>query len=160
VAIAFEDGAHAHAALGDIRALVARKQLRLEDACIVTRRDDGSLSVTETVELSGSGGAVRGGIAGGLAGAIVLLPVVGLVVGAALGAFLASRRDFGVSSDFQRRLGEVLQPGRAALAALVEAGDVEAITAVVSQWHAEIVTTDLDPEIEEQLRDALNQPDS
>jgi uncharacterized membrane protein len=158
--IAFADDAQAHSALGDVRALVARKELRLEDACIVARRDDGTLDITETAEMGGRGGAVRGGVAGGILGAVVLLPVAGLAVGAAVGGWLAARRDFGVSRDFQRRLGEVLKPGRAALVALVEAADAEAVTATVSRWQAEVVTTDLDPDVERQLREALARPDA
>ena len=57
---AFENDAHAHAALGDVKQLVARGKLKVEDACVVVRREDKMLDITETADMGGLGGAMRG----------------------------------------------------------------------------------------------------
>ena len=155
VVIAFATPAEAQSALADVKALVDAKHLRLADASVIEPREDGSLHVTETADMGGRGGAIRGGLAGVLVGTLVLVPVAGLAIGAAAGALLARRRDSGVSRDFQQRIGEVLKPGAAALALLVEGGDVEEVMETVSRWHAQIVSTDLDETMERDLREAL-----
>jgi uncharacterized membrane protein len=156
VVIAFASAEEAQSALADVKALVAAGQLRVADASVVEPREDGSLHVSETADMGGRGGAIRGGAAGVLVGALALVPVAGLAIGAAAGALLARRRDSGVSREFQQRIGEVLRPGAAALAVLVEGGaDVEAVMQTVSRWRGQVVTTDLDEVTERDLREAL-----
>jgi uncharacterized membrane protein len=156
VVIAFATPAEAQSALADVKSLVAAEQLRVADASVVEPREDGTLHVTETADMGGRGGAVRGGVAGVLVGTLALVPVAGLAIGAAAGALLARRRDSGVSRQFQQRIGEVLRPGAAALALLVEGGaDADALNQTVSRWHGQVVTTDLDETTERDLREAL-----
>jgi uncharacterized membrane protein len=153
--IAFENDASAHAALGDVKQLVARGKLKLEDACVVVRREDKMLDITETVSMGGKGGALRGGLAGALVGVLALVPVAGLTVGAAVGGFLARHHDYGIDRHFQRRVAESLRPGSAALVAVVEPGDIDVALAAVASWRAQVVATDFDEEVADELRDVL-----
>jgi uncharacterized membrane protein len=153
--IAFENDASAHAALGDVKQLIARGKLKLDDACVVVRREDMMLDITETVDVTTSGGAVRGGLAGALVGVLALVPVAGLAVGAAVGGFLARHHDYGIDREFQQRVGETLKPGAAALVMVIESADAEAALAAVSTWNAQIVATDLDEVVADQLREVL-----
>jgi uncharacterized membrane protein len=152
---AFENDAHAHAALGDVKQLVARGKLKVEDACVVVRREDKMLDITETADMGGLGGAMRGGLAGAAVGVLALVPVAGLVVGAAVGGFLARHHDYGIDRDFQQRVGEALKPGSAALVTVVESADIDAALEAVSGWNAEIVATDLDEAVADRLREVL-----
>jgi uncharacterized membrane protein len=73
----------------------------------------------------------------------------------ATGVFHVFRRDTGIKRGFQQKLGGVLKPGCAALAVLGYATDREAIAKTLSTWKAEVVTTDLDEDVEADLREAL-----
>jgi uncharacterized membrane protein len=153
--IVFKNDASAHAALGDVKQLVARGKLKVEDTCVVVRREDNMLDITETADMGATGGALRGGLAGALVGVLALVPVAGLSVGAAICGFLARHNDYGIDRDFQRRMAEALTPGTAALVTVVESGDVDATLAAVASWRARVVATDLDEEVAEELRDVL-----
>jgi uncharacterized membrane protein len=152
---AFESDAHAEAALGDVKQLVARGKLKVEDACVVVRLKDNTLDITETADMGGLGGGMRGGLAGAAVGVLALVPIAGLLVGAAVGGFLARHHDYGIDRDFQQRVGETLKPGSAALVTVVESADIDATLEAVSGWNAEIVATDLDEAVAGRLREVL-----
>jgi uncharacterized membrane protein len=153
--IVFENDASAHAALGDVKQLVARGKLKVEDTCVVVRREDNMLDITETADMGATDGALRGGLAGALVGVLALVPVAGLTVGAAMCGFLARHHDYGIDRHFQRRVGEALGPGSAALVTVVAPGDIDATLAAAASWRAQVVATDFDEEVADELRDVL-----
>jgi uncharacterized membrane protein len=52
-------------------------------------------------------------------------------------------------------VAEALKPGSAALVTVVESRDIDAALAAVASWRAQVVATDLDEEVAEELRDVL-----
>jgi uncharacterized membrane protein len=117
VAIAYEDLATAQRVVGRLAEPLESHQLELDDCVVVERRDDGKVKLHQP-SLAGMG-ALGGAVWGGLIGLIFLVPLLGAAVGAAAGAVGGALTDTGVNDDFMRRLGEELQPGRAAVILLV-----------------------------------------
>lgn len=96
--------------------------LKIHNSAILVKDAEGTMSITETGDLSPKQGAVIGAIAGGFLGA--LAGPVGILVGAAAGAGLGrvSTRwiDLGLPDEFLSRLQGYLKPNSSALILLVE----------------------------------------
>src|SRR4051794_29658551 len=100
------------------------------------------------------GGAAGGGVWGGLIGLIFLMPLFGMAIGAASGAAAGAMSDTGVDDKFMKEIGTKLQPGGAAVLALVRQVNPEKVLAEV-KIPGEVIQTSLSSEGEEALRDAL-----
>lgn len=101
--------------------VAAQRRSGILDACLVVRRDDGTVHVRETHDISTAQGGWYGAATGLLAGVLIGLPGVGVAAGAGLGLFAARRRDVGITDQFERVVAKELQPGRSAAVALVKA---------------------------------------
>lgn len=76
----------------------------------------------------------------------------GVTLGAGLGAF-----DSGIDDKRMRRLGAGLEPGQAALCALVGEADWPVVRARMSPLAGELLVAELTPEAEAELRAAREQ---
>src|SRR5262245_17969882 len=89
--VAYSDRAKAEEALKEVERLAHSKQVRLADAAIVVKAEDGRLELYQTHEVSVGQGTITGGVAGFLLGFVLGGPVggaiVGMVGGGAYGAF-------------------------------------------------------------------------
>jgi uncharacterized membrane protein len=125
----------------------------LDDLVIVEHRQDGKIKLHQP-SLAGVG-ALGGAAWGGLIGLLFLVPVFGMAVGAASGAIAGKFSDTGVDDDFMKRLGTDLEPGGAALIALVHNVNTDKLLSDV-QIPGKIIQTSLTDAGEEQLREALD----
>ena len=141
----------AERALQELEALAADGALELADVAIVVRTDAGHVELHQRHELSMGEGAVGGGVAGTLAGLLLgfplALPVAGIAVGAAVGAF-----DRGIDDRRMRALGADLEPGHAAVCALVGKVDWAAVKERMAPFAGELLAVELTPEAETALR--------
>lgn len=128
--------------------------VRLEDAAIATRRQDGRVKLNQLTNPTAAG-ALGGGFWGILIGAIFLMPHIGLVVGAASGALAGALTDVGVDDDFMTELGQMLQPGSAALFVLMRKVTEDKLFEELQGAGGRVIRTSLDNDKEEQLRAAL-----
>lgn len=151
-----ESPAKAEAALEELQALASEKVVRLADAAIVVRTETGRVELHQHRDLSVGEGLVGGGVAGVLAGLVLGFPIgiaaAGLAAGAGFGAF-----DRGIDNGRMRRLGAELQPGQAALCALVREADWAVVRERMAPFTGEILVAELTPEAEEALRAAGEQ---
>jgi uncharacterized membrane protein len=81
------------------------------------------------------------------------VPIAGPIVGLAIGAGIAAI-DRGIDDDRMRRLGGHLEPGQAALCALVGDADWPAVRERMAPLVGELLVAELTPEAEEALRAA------
>lgn len=122
--------------------------LQLLDAAVVRRGTGprGRLHIHETSEVTGGRGAIVGGVFGGVLG--ILAGPAGIAAGAALGAVVggaaATMLDSGIPHHQLDAIGKSLQPGSAALVALVPAGAAAFVTGLFPD--VEIATETLDAE--------------
>jgi uncharacterized membrane protein len=117
VAIAYQDLPTAQQVASNLGDAVKGHDIELDDLVIVERKDDGNVKLHQP-SLAGLG-AASGALWGGLIGLIFFMPLFGMAIGAASGAAGGALSDTGVDDDFMKRLGEELQPGKAAMIVLV-----------------------------------------
>ena len=128
--------------------------IRLEDAVIATKRENGRVRLSQIASPATSG-ALAGGFWGLLIGALFLMPHVGFFVGAASGGLAGALTDVGVDDDFMRELGSMLQPGSAALFLLVGRMTEDKLLDELKGIGGKVLRTSLDRSREQQLREAL-----
>lgn len=136
--------------------------LDLEDSALVWRDDKGRVQIQQSLSITrveSAAGASHGALWGTLLGLLVLNPVAGLAIGgmtgAAVGATAGAFGDIGINDDFMRRMGEQLQPGRAAVFALVRRSTPEKVAEALRQYRPTVLHTSLAKDREDDLIKAL-----
>jgi uncharacterized membrane protein len=114
--------------------------ISLDDAVTVTKGSDGKLQIHETREVTTSKGAKRGAIAAGLFG-LVFPPslIVSAVAGGVLGGLWGKLRDTGIKTKAIKDLGDKLEPGKAAVVALVDQASVHATETAMQGYDGELI---------------------
>jgi uncharacterized membrane protein len=152
VAVAYPDVETAREVASNIGEAQKARLIELEDLVVVERRRDGKIKLHQP---SAAGvGATGGALWGGLIGLIFFMPLVGMAIGAASGAAAGAMSDTGVDDQFMKDLGTKLEPGGAAVIALVRQANMEKILANV-KIRGEVIQTSLTGDSEQALRDAL-----
>jgi len=133
-----------------------RELIKLEDAAVVVRDEKGRAKVKQAYSLVGAG-ALGGAFWGMLIGLLFFAPWLGLVVGAASGALSGKLGDIGIDDDFIEEVQEAIEPGNSALFLLTREGNIERISAELSdfEYDFEIIDTNLSPEDDRRLREAF-----
>lgn len=101
--------------------------------------------------------AVKGGGIGFLAGFLLVVLLGGLVVGAGIGALTAAVKDMGIDDDNIVVVKARRQPNTSALLLLGTANDRDALIARLRSYDPKVISTSLPPEIEKQVRAALEE---
>lgn len=127
----------------------------LEDAVVVTRKEDGKVKLHQMYNLTASG-ALSGGFWGTLIGLIFLNPLLGLAVGAGTGAVAGALSDVGINDDFMKQLGEKLQPGTSALFVLVTSSLTDKVLNELRGSGGQILQSSLSHDDEARLQAALS----
>jgi uncharacterized membrane protein len=159
VAIAYPDQATADEVMGTLARLQTEHLIALDDAVVVTRREDGKVKLHQSNKLTAAG-AAGGALWGGLIGLIFFVPLLGMAVGAATGAATGALTDVGVDDQFMKDLGAKLTPGGAALIALVHSSTPDKVLPEIAQFGGEVIQTSLDTEAEARLRHILEARDA
>src|SRR3954454_10071677 len=159
VAIAYPDQSTAEEVLGTLSRLQTEHAIKLDDAVVVTRDQDGKVKLNQTSKLV-AGGAAGGALWGGLIGLIFFVPLLGMAVGAAAGAATGALTDVGVDDQFMKDLGAKLTPGAAALLLLVRSSTPDKVLPEIAQFGGEVIQTSLDNEAEQHLRSVLEARDA
>ena len=154
VVIAFESEEKAEEIRERLLDLQKTHIVRLADAVIATKRANGRVRLNQIASPATSG-ALAGGFWGLLIGALFLMPHIGVLVGAAGGALAGALNDVGVDDDFMRELGDVLQPGSAALFLLISRMTEDKLLDELKGVGGRVLRTSLDHGKEQQLREAL-----
>jgi uncharacterized membrane protein len=99
-----------------------RFTLKIREAAVLVRDENGVVSIRETAEVSPARGGVVGGLIGGAVGLTggPLGILLGALVGAGAGRTIGPRLDLGFSDAFLDRLKDRLAAGRSGLILLIE----------------------------------------
>jgi uncharacterized membrane protein len=147
----------------------------LQDAVAVYRRDDGRLRIDESLNPTEGEGAGVGASLGILVGALLAAPFtagasaaaaatalgVGAVTGGTLGAVAGGtdayewKDEFGISDEFVREVGGMVQPGDSAVFALLRAGDPEDVANRFAGYGGTILRTTLTPGIASKIQQTI-----
>lgn len=137
----------------------------LEDAVSVYRRANGKLRIEKSLNPREAEGAGAGAALGILVGALLAAPftmgasvaAAGAAVGASaitggtIGAIAGGesayewKEKYGISDDFAKAVGGMVQPEDSAVFALLRAGDPEAVAGRFAGYGGTILHTTLDP---------------
>lgn len=164
--------------LAQLRDLQAEGAITLEDAVAVYRTEDGELRVDQSVKVTEEEGATLGGLLGVLVAGLLTAPFTG-GAGAAVAASAVStaavalgatgaviggeeaahaKKLSGISEDFVKQVGGMVQPGESAVFILGNAGDA---TRVVERFRGQggtVLRTTLPPDEAKRLEQVIAQP--
>jgi len=124
--------------------------IRVSDAAVVVRRQDGKVKVKQAVSLVGTG-ALGGAFWGMFIGLLFFAPWLGLAIGAL--------SDTGVDDKFIKEVAAKIKPGQSALFVLVESWTEDKVMHEIKDFDAEVLQTSLSKQDEAKLRLAFGAQD-
>jgi uncharacterized membrane protein len=130
--------------------------IKVDDAVVVVRSQDGQVKIKQAANLAGAG-ALSGAFWGMLIGLLFFVPLFGMAVGAASGAIAGSMGDYGIDDNFIKEVGNAIQPGTSALFLLVQQVTVDKVVEQLKPFGGKIARTSLSTENEAQLKAAFGQ---
>ncbi|MFE0101486.1 DUF1269 domain-containing protein [Streptomyces sp. NPDC059009] len=154
VVLGFSDREKAEAVLRLAKDLSRQELLDLEDAAVTWRTMDGKIHVRQTYNTTATG-AAGGALWGSLFGLLFLMPVFGAAVGAATGALAGKLTDVGINDHFVKEIASTLEPGRAAVFALVRRTTPDRVREALRPFDPVVIRTSLTKDREEELIAAL-----
>jgi uncharacterized membrane protein len=143
-------------ALEVVERLQRLELLRLVDAAVVVKDQEGKIKIKQTLEQSKTGTAAGwGALWGLLLGLLFLNPLVLGVVGGILGAIIGKTQDLGIDNQFINEVGDSLSPGDSALCMLVLEAPGGKEMEELGKLGGTVFQTSLSTDAEEKLRKAL-----
>lgn len=146
----------------------------LDDAVAAYRDYNGKLRIDSNYQMTTGQGAALGGLFGSLIGltlGALAAPVAagasaavaaGAIGGGVIGAVGAAldvkwwKDDFGISEDFVKDVGKLVQPGDSAIFALLRSADPTMAAARFSDYGGVVLSTTLNPEQAQKVEEVLN----
>jgi uncharacterized membrane protein len=157
--ISFADVFRAEEFLMALRGMASRGDLKLNDAVVVYKSDDGSVRARETKDLQPGGTAVSGAMWTGLIGLLIGGPigfVAGLGIGAGAGAITAKVVDIGIPDEWVDWFKQAVHPHTSTVVALASHVDLAKLYHEAQRFAgAELVHTTLRPGASADLAAAL-----
>ena len=156
VVITYPDEYRAAEVIAALERMSKQYLIDMEDACYVTKGQDGKLKLHQTNNLAGAG-ATFGGLWGMLIGLLFFVPVAGLAIGAAAGALAGKLSDYGIDDKFAKRLAANMQPGSSAVFVLVRKATPDKVVPELAKYGGTVLQTSLPKETEVKLQQALTE---
>ncbi len=113
--VTFHDEKKAKEVLKSLKKLEKDKIIKLDDAAIVTKGEDGKVDISQTLDGTTAKGAVSGGAIGLVIGTMVGGPIGGALLGAAAGAFTGKKIDYGIPDEKIKAVSEALEDHSSAI---------------------------------------------
>jgi uncharacterized membrane protein len=154
VVFAFKNDTGAQEMAEAVKGLQKQELIKLEDAAIVVRRQDGKAKVKQAQSLVGAG-ALGGAFWGMLIGLLFWMPWLGLAIGALSGAVAGHFSDIGIDDKFIKDVGNTIEPGQSALFLLIAEWTEDRVLDELDAFDAEVLRTSLSKEDEEKLKEAF-----
>ncbi|MEW2572115.1 DUF1269 domain-containing protein [Streptomyces sp. NPDC047070] len=154
VVLGFSDKEKAESVLRLSKDLSKQELLDLDDAALAWRTPDGKIHVRQSFSPTAHG-AAGGALWGTLFGLLFLMPVFGAAVGAGTGALAGKLTDVGINDAFIKEIAGTLEPGRAAVFALVRRSTPDRVREALRPFGPTVLRTSLTKEREEELIAAL-----
>ena len=160
IVIAYDSEQTGFEALDVADRLQKRELLRLIDAAVVVKDQQGKVTIKQTLEHRKTGTAAAwGGFWGLLVGLLFVGPILLGIVGAILGALIGKSQDLGIDNKFIQEVGDSLEPGNSALCMLVLEAKEDPVLDELRKMGGTVFQTSLSEENEEKLRQVLQNDD-
>lgn len=155
VVLGFDDKASAEKVFQLATETLPKQQLlQVGDAALVWREQDGKPRIQQAVNTTAAG-AVGGAFWGTLIGLIFLNPLLGAAVGAGAGAISGKLTDVGIDDSMIKQLARELEPGKAAVFALVANATQDRVIEAIKPYNPHVIQTSLSHDDQEALTKAL-----
>ena len=175
IVVGFRGKERASEVLTELLQLAYRGRLDLFDGVAAHRTDDGKLRIDDSIQPLPREGAGLGAVFAAWLGALIAGPFTGglsvaaavAVTGAAavgagaiggtIGAHDAavSKEKHGLSDEFVRQVGGMIQPGDSAVFAILEAKNRDRIIETFRGYGGTVLRTTLSPEVVKRVEDSL-----
>jgi uncharacterized membrane protein len=155
VVIAFDDMNQAAQLRAQLKHMQTQGDIHIDDAAIVVKDEAGQVSVQDEAGRKLTHGIVAGGVL--LPLILITFPVAGLALGAGAVVGMSKVADKAINTEFITQLSESLKPGNSALFLLVHDANRDAVEAALRPFRGRVLQSNLAPEAEEALKQALNQ---
>ena len=159
IGISFDDVYRSQEFLTAVTRLNANGHLKLLDAVMVTKDDEGKTRVRETVDLQPGRAALSGAVWTGLLGLIIGGPVgwvAGLGVGAGAGVITAKVVDVGVPDEWVNWFKAAVEPHSFTVVVLASEVDIDALVAETGRFDGgHLVYANLAPYMVDRLETAM-----
>jgi len=175
IVVGFHGKHRASEVLGQLEQLTYDWSLQMKDAVAAYRTDDGRLRVDQSVQPTTKEGAGYGAFIGGIIGALLAAPFTGGLsaaaaaatlgvgaatagtIGGAIGAEDADtfKREYGISDDFVKEVGGMIQPGDSAVFAVIRGGNAEQMAERFRGYGGTILRTSLSPKVAQRVQETL-----
>jgi uncharacterized membrane protein len=154
-ALKFNTPEGAEQMLGKIQELQKQQLIQIQDAAIVSWPQGAKKPKTKQLHSMAGAGALGGAFWGLLFGLLFFIPFVGLAIGAAMGAMAGHFSDYGIDDKFIEQTRSKVTEGTSALFLLTDGAVQDKVMDALKGTHAEVISTNLSKEQEEQLRAAF-----
>ena len=175
IVVGFHGKHRAAEVLDQLQQLDADWVIDLDDGVAAYRRDNGKLRVEQSLNLTGKQGGTLGATLGLLVGGLLAAPFTGgasagaaataigssAVAMGSVGAIFGStdaidwKERFGISDDFVKEVGGMIQPGDSAIFALLEPRERDVASRYFSKSGGKVLRTSLDPVKQAKLQETL-----
>jgi uncharacterized membrane protein len=155
VVLGFDDRASAERVFQLVTDTLPKQQLlQVGDAALVWREQDGKPRIQQAVNTTAAG-ALGGAFWGTLIGLLFLNPLLGAAVGAGAGAIGGKLTDIGINDSMIKEMGQDLEPGKAAVFALVQQATQDRVIEAIKPYNPHVIQTSLSHDDQEALAKAL-----
>jgi uncharacterized membrane protein len=175
IVVGFHGKHRAAEVLDELQQLNEAWTIDLSDGVAAYRRDNGKFRVEKSLSFTGKEGAGLGAIAGLMIGALLAVPFTGgasaAVAAAALGTGAAAggsigaamglgdadewKAKYGITDEFVRQVGGMIQPGDSAVFALLTSSDPKRVAEHFSRYGGTILRTTLKPAQAAKVQEAI-----
>ena len=173
--VGFHGKHRASEVLGQLEQLTYDWSLQLKDGVAAYRTDDGRLRIDQSIQPTTKEGAGYGVFIGSMIGALLAAPFTGGLSAAAaataLGAGAATagsiggaigyedadtfKREYGISDEFVKEVGGMIQPGDSAVFAVVRGGNPEQMAEKFRGYGGTILRTSLSPKVAQRVQETI-----
>jgi uncharacterized membrane protein len=155
IVVTYPDKYRAAEVMATLDRLQVEHLIDLEDACYVTKDNEGTVKLHQAVNLTANG-ALSGGFWGMLIGMLFFNPLLGGLIGAGAGALSGAASDYGISDDFIHSLAEQMQTDSSGIFVLVTKITPDKVLDEMSKFGGTVLRTSFTREVEAQWQTALS----
>jgi uncharacterized membrane protein len=153
----FPDALGAERAEAVLEQLQKQELITVVDAAIVTWPEGKKKPKTHQLSSVTGVAAVGGAFWGLLFGLLFFVPLLGLAVGAGMGAIAGSLTDVGINDDFIKTVRDKVTPGTSALFVMTSQAVMDKVVEAFEGTDMELISTNLNADQEQRLRDAFHE---
>ena len=152
LAAVYPDQEHAKVTFDMLHEMHRASTITLVDSAMITKDEEGKLKIKETTEFTTRKGARRGAIITGVLGLIYPPSLLGsIAVGGVIGALTGKVRDTGIKNPQLKEIADRLEPGKAAVIALVEDWSTVKVQNALKGYEGTLVIEAVDEETLKEL---------